>query len=130
MKTYQVTNAQGQPTYAFEIENIYIGLNAITRILAEVEGVNDVRARKAFAKSCNAHIEFKYLEVPYIVWEPYGDSSRYWIGPNGSVSSTPQASALENAFKRYQPPLFRTILGDVLTLQFVNRMFSGKKNSG
>ena len=91
--------------------------------------MSDIRCRKMFAKSDDVHIEFKYREQPYIVWEPFGDNSRYWIGPKDSALSITEASVLENAFKRYRPSLHRAILGDVLTLQFIARIFNGKKSS-
>ena len=82
MKTYPlIDEKKGDRPFAFEIENAYVGTGTIARLLAEVDGVTDVRARKLFRGSSEIHVEFKYLNHDYIVWEPYGDNSRYWIGP-------------------------------------------------
>jgi hypothetical protein len=124
METYPVLSEEGRRTAAFEFENIYIGLGAVARLLVEVEGVTNVRPRKMFAKVSDVHIEFTYLGCPYVVWEPWGDNSRYWIGPEeGAEAGAIGDVTLENAFKRYKPPVYRTIFGDVLTLRFITRLF-------
>lgn len=121
MKTYPILTKDGTRSLAFEIENAYISTVTIARLLANAEGVTDVRPRKMFAKSCDVHIEFKYLGQPYIVWEPYGDNSRYWIGPEDQAEGVADITKLEDVFKRYHTPLHRVILGDLLTLRFVTR---------
>jgi len=121
METYPVFTNEGARSQAFEIENAYIGPAAITRILAGVEGVTEVCPRKMFAKSSDVHVEFKYMGQPYIVWEPFGDNSRYWIGPSDQAEGETDITGLEEAFKCYQPPTYRAILGDLLTLRFITR---------
>lgn len=130
MKTYPVLNDRKQRTPIFEIENAYIGPTTVARLLAEVEGATDVRPRKMFAKSNDIHVEFKYMGQPYIVWEPFGDNSRYWIGPADMVAgaedvpdiqSPTDLVRLEDAFKLYHPPFHRALLGDLITLRFITR---------
>jgi hypothetical protein len=36
------------------------------------------------------------------VWEPYADSSRYWIGPNTSDKEAIDISTIEMAFRDYR----------------------------
>jgi hypothetical protein len=60
--------------------------------------------------------------TPYIVWEPYGDSIRHWIGPKDGVEAGGDSTAIEQTFKRYRPPLYRTIIGNVITLRFIARL--------
>ncbi len=57
-----------------------------------------------------------------IVLEPYGDNSRYWIGPKEPAENALDVGDIENAFKAYRPPLHRKILGDVLTLRLFKRL--------
>lgn len=130
MKTYPMFNEAGVRTPVFQIENIYIGLAAATRLLSEVKGVTEVRRRKMFTKSSDVHVEFKYMGQPYIVLEPYGDNSRYWIGPADMVAgaddvpntqSPTDLARLEDAFKHYRPAFHRALLGDMLTLRFITR---------
>jgi hypothetical protein len=130
MKTYPVLNDKKARTPIFQIENVYIGPAAIARLLDEVVGVTDVQPRKSFTKSKDVLIEFTYMGQSYIVWEPFGDNSRYWIGPADMVAgaedvpdiqSQSDLARLEDAFKRYNPPLHRAFFGDILTLRFITR---------
>ena len=121
METYPVLSKDKVPTAAFEVENAYIAVSTIAQVLQQVEGVTEVRPRKMLSGSSDVHVEFKYLGLPYIVWEPYGDSSRYWIGPKDGVEAGGDSTAIEQAFKRYRPPLYRTIIGNVITLRLITR---------
>jgi hypothetical protein len=134
MQTYPISDKEGVRASIFQVENAYIGPATIAKLLAQVEGVSDVGCRKMFAKSSDVHIEFQYLGRPYIVWEPFGDNSRYWIGPADMVAGAPDVSKLEHpgdianleeAFERYQPPLHRALLGNLLTLRMFKR-FAGR----
>ena len=129
MKTYPIIAKDGCRAFAFEVENIYISPTTAARLVATVDGVTEVELRKTFAKSSDVHVEFKYRGQPYIVWEPFGDSSRYWIGPKEEANDAADAALLETVFKRYRPPLLRALLGDILTLRFVAR-FPGRGRLG
>lgn len=126
MKTYPLLAKDGVRPFAFEVENIYLSPGTIAHLVAEVAGVTDVVQRKMFSKSSDVHVEFKYHGQPYMVWEPYGDSSRYWIGPKGEANGASDIGALETVFMRYRPPLHRLLIGDVLTLRFITRLFGEK----
>lgn len=125
MKTYPVLAKDGSKSAAFEVENAYIGLMTVSRLLRQVGDVTDVRPRQLFSSSDGVHIEFKYRGTPFIVWEPYGDSSRYWIGPKEGAEASIECASLEQAFGGYRPPLYRSIIGDVLTLRFMKRSGNG-----
>ena len=118
MQTFLIGH-EGLPPFAFEIENIYASRRAIARILREIDGVTEVRVRGHFGSQDDIRIAFKYQNSDYQVWEPYGDSSRYWIGPQNPESDSPDIRAIESRFKEYHPPLHRKIFGDVFTLKFL-----------
>ena len=123
MKTYPLINKKkGDGPFAFEIENAYVGRGTIARLLAEVEGVTDVYLRGRFGSSDDIRVEFKYLNRDYVVLEPYGDNSRYWIGPKDSTASADDIDNVENAFKHHRPPFHREIIGDILTLRLFKRL--------
>jgi len=131
MKTYPLFKKNGIREPIFEIDKIYIAPAALFRLLVTVEGVTEVRPRKIFLKPSDIRVEFRYLQRPYIVWEPFGDNSRFWIGPADMVSGAqpvPQLDSpndifvLEDTFKRYRPPLHRAILGDVVTLRCLRKL--------
>ena len=124
MKTYPITDGGRQS--AFEIENAYVAPRTIAHLLGDIEGVTDVRARKLFRGSADVHVEFKYRNRECIVWEPFGDSSRYWIGPQEPAGNADDISEIETAFKQYRPPLYRRLVGDVLTFKWVRR-FAGRR---
>ncbi len=116
MHTYpHVSEATGE-TLGFEIELVYISLAAVARLLSSIEGVSDLRRRRPFTRFDEVHIRFQYKGTECVVWEPFGDNSRYWIGQRES-SPTVDMTELEKAFQDYSPPLIRTLVGDVLSLR-------------
>ena len=131
METFPILDKQkGEEPFAFEVENAYIGPRAIARLLVEVDGVTDVHAREAWSGSPDIHVEFKYLAQPYVVWEAYGDSSRYWIGPKDPAGTQASIGEVEKVFRRYRPPLYRQVLGDILSLNFITRLFRRREHAG
>lgn len=124
MRTHPVTTKNGDKPFAFEIENAYIAPTTVAQLLAGVAGVTDVRPRKKFSKSIDVHIEFMFQGQPYIVLEPFGDSSRYWIGPKDEPNIVGGIAELEDAFKSYRPPACRVLFGDLVTLRFMTRLLA------
>ena len=76
MKTYPILDAAGR-VFAFEISNTFMHYRRLVWVLKNVKGVADISSGKMFGEVI---AEFKYKGTPFIVWEPYGDNSRYWIG--------------------------------------------------
>jgi hypothetical protein len=103
--------------FAFEIDNIYIGPRMVATILSAVEGVTEVRQRKLFRSPSDVHVSFKYNGKEYMVWEPWGDSSRYWIGPEKDDIKD-DITSIAAALEHYDPPVVVRWLGDVMTLNF------------
>jgi hypothetical protein len=124
MDTYSLAdkNGTGRP-FAFEIENVYLAPRHVGQILGGVAGVDSVKIRRPFTSFKEIHVAFKYLDRDYIVWEPYGDNSRYWIGPKNTSDAADDITPLEDAFKRYQPARVRRVIGDILSLRLLRRMF-------
>lgn len=92
------------------------------QLLKQVEGVTDVQLGGHFGSSNDIRIEFKYLDRDYVVWEPFGDNSRYWIGPKDQEKDVTNISELENIFEQYRPPFYRALFGDLLTLRPFKRV--------
>ncbi len=124
MKTYPVLRAGYDFPFAFEIENAYIAPSAAANVLAGVRGVTDIKQRAALSSSSDVHLEFKYGGHPYMVWEPYGDNSRYWVGPSDANDAVDDISELEAAFKAYRPPLHRELLGDLVSLRLIGHLIN------
>lgn len=115
MKTYAIKGDDNR-MFAFEISNAYIGASTIASLLLETSNVTNLTRRKPLRGSADIHIEFQYAGVDFVVWEAYGDNSRYWIGPKNDSDRSVDIRDLEARFVRYQPPLWRRIVGDLLTL--------------
>ena len=95
MKTYPITNDDGS-LRGFEIA-VPLSHRPIYRTLRSVEGVTEIR-RTWFNED---RIKFKFNGEPFIVWEPYGDNSRYWIGP-AEPPSEQDISPIHEAFQQYR----------------------------
>ena len=74
----------------------------LARRLRDIAGVSDVRLRKWWVGSPDVHIRFRYHDREYIVWEPYGDNSRWWIGPVDEDAPHIPLGELERAISRSQ----------------------------
>lgn len=113
MKTKPLFDKSGSQ-YAFEIENVFISLNSVTRVLSYTTGVQDVIPERFFSRS-EYRIRFLYQGKQFVVWEPYGDSSTYWIGPE-NPKDTVDITPLEKEFNEYQPSMSRRIIGTILSI--------------
>lgn len=121
MKTFPVKNSLDGRLIAFEVENAYIGPSTVARLLRQVEGVSNVERRRPFSGSSDIHVRFKHGGHSCIVWEPYGDNSRYWIGPESPDTFPQDMRFVESVFDEYRPPMHRAVLGNLLSLRFFNR---------
>lgn len=84
---------------AFEVTSAWLVFSPILRILASVPGVTDVR--RVWFQDDRA--TFRFLGLPASVNEPWGDSSRYWIGlQNRLANPDVDISPLHEAFVRYR----------------------------
>lgn len=118
MTTYPILDNTGTP-FAFEIENVYLTLSRVTTLLRSIDGVSDIQQRRLFRGPMDVHVRFRYRGVPFVVWEPYGDSSRYWIGPSDEQQAHPDIAALQATFNGYEPPLLVKALGYLVSLKFL-----------
>ncbi|MDT4844920.1 hypothetical protein D3C84_298990 [compost metagenome] len=118
MRTFPIQNAVGI-TYAFEIENAYISAADVASTLARVAGVSGTLPRRP-SSSDKFLVTFQFRGHDCVVWEPFGDNSRYWIGPQEAERDVDFAT-VEMAFKQYRPALLRKVLGDLIGLKFLPR---------
>ncbi len=117
MNTYPIRAGDGR-CWAFEIENAYIRPRRIAALLAGMGAVTDIRHRKPFSSSSDIHLRFQYQCREFVVWEPFGDNSRYWIGPADEKDTSIDVAELQTAFDRYAPSFPAKIFGDLMTLNF------------
>jgi len=116
MKTYPLRRDDGT-MYAFEIENAYASPWALAKVLRPLPEVSAVRVRRMFVESTDGRVFFTYRGEPFVVWEMFGDNSRYWLGPEGD--SDQDVVNLERGVAAHRPWILRRIFGNLLTLRFL-----------
>ncbi len=124
MTTYPIRNQEGL-LVAFEIEIVYVGLSRVASLLSSVSGVSGVQVRRLLESSSEVRVRFSYMGSDFVVSEPFGDNSRYWIGPREEVSGPVDVSDIERAFLRYRPPLIVRVFGDLVSLKFLGALKKG-----
>lgn len=81
MKTFPLLNDGGEMT-GFEISSLFFPSSAsVSRFFAKCPGVQLTQQRKMFESGNEVHAELAFEGNTFIVWEPFGDNSRVWIGP-------------------------------------------------
>ncbi len=126
MRAFEIHSDDEGYFVAFEIENAYVRPKKTGEILSAVDGVTGVTVGSSSGESRDVRVTFTYLGIEYIVWEPYGDNSRYWIGPKQTDRelSDIDIAPLANAFRKYQPPFVIKVFADLITLNFKS-LFKG-----
>jgi hypothetical protein len=95
MKTYPIVDDDGV-FRGFEIE-LPISNRPVVRVLRSIDGVTEVT--KTWFN--DDRIKFLFNGEPFVVNEPYGDNSRYWIGP-AEPPSPQDISPIHNAFQAHR----------------------------
>ena len=104
MKTYPILRTD-RSLHGFEIDNAWISFERLGDILCSVDGVSDVR-RVDFSDD---RMEFLLNGELCVVHEPFGDNSRYWIGPRDAANSTLDISPVHNAILAYNSPAIKIL---------------------
>ncbi len=97
MKTYDLLDEGGR-LFAFEVSVLETDRRGICRVVQSIPGANLIRKPKLF--SWFREEEFCEFEVDgekFVAWEPYGDNSRYWIGPD-PARWLPQTQRVRDSF--------------------------------
>jgi hypothetical protein len=99
MKVYELTNADGR-TFAFEIDAPVGGRHAVCWIIRRIPGATLTKTPRLFSKFRDGETfcEFELGTVAFQIEEPFGDNSRYWIGPKDSPCWHPEIEAILRAF--------------------------------
>ena len=98
MKTYPLLDKEGK-LQAFEVGNLMLSRRRATRIVESISGSTILRRPKWFSFS-NQDIfcEFVINEVHFLIEEPFGDNSRYWVGKK-ELGWCSEIEIVEKAFK-------------------------------
>ena len=78
---YEIKDPDGR-VFAFEVENSRLGRRAVCKVLARIPGCRIVRRPKFLSWLRESEFcQFEVEGITFVVEEPFGDNSRYWIGP-------------------------------------------------
>jgi hypothetical protein len=83
---------------AFEVTSSWVSFVPLFRILESVDGVTDVGRQYRN----DDRVAFRFQGERFVVNEPWGDNSRYWIGPSDPAACQVDALPLEKAFSEYK----------------------------
>lgn len=102
---------------AFELNVVEVSLPWLARLLETVDGVSALERRRPFSRT-PWHLRFCYRGSWLVVCEPFGDNSRYWVGPEAEEVDL---SALESVVAAASIPPGRAALVGLLSWPSVKR---------
>jgi hypothetical protein len=123
MGTFPIVRNSRTQAYAFEIDNAYVTARRAARILQSIPGVANIRLQKRFHRN-EYRVEFEYSNRECVMWEPFGDNSRFWVGPRDPYAFDIDITAIEEAFLGYRPSLPMQVLGNLVSLRPFKRRSS------
>ena len=120
MKTYPIY-LEDNTMVAFEVDSGYITIKQIKELFTKKTSAIGFSRKDRFARrKYDCHIFFKYKDKEFGVIEPFGDNSRYWIGPlEGIDESDIDVTELESSVRSYRPFWAQIIFAKIFTLDFV-----------
>ena len=100
MRLYDLLDDRGRP-FAFEIGNVFLARRSVLDIVRRVPGVRIVRAPRWFSEwREDDFCEFDVDGQRFVAGEPFGDNSRYWIGPE-PTAWCPQVAVVRETFLQH-----------------------------
>jgi hypothetical protein len=100
MKIFDLVDAEGR-VFAFEVPNGLLSRRGLARVVGTIAGVRVLQAPRLFSWSQEeSFCEFEVDGQPFEAWEPFGDNSRYWIGPKPAQWCT-QVELVRAAFEQH-----------------------------
>jgi hypothetical protein len=103
MRTHPIRDSSGN-LLAFEVENLLIGGATIGRIVKAKLGAAIIPHARSVIDNRDVRLAFQLDGVQFVVVEPFGDSSRYWIGPSADdLVPTPLIEGVHEAIAKYSP---------------------------
>jgi len=96
MRVYDIHDKEGR-VFAFEINNFLNWRMGAIRVISKIPGAQ-ITWRPSFSWfSPDVFCKFEIDGTRFQTWEPYGDSDRYWIGPD-PPQWAPQIEQVRAAF--------------------------------
>jgi hypothetical protein len=103
MKTFDLYDKDGR-LHAFEVNNALLGRRGLLAVVKRIPGATIIRRPLPLFSWFREEVfcEFSIGDRKFVAWEPFGDSSRYWIGtePPGWCAELP---LVRDAFSQWKP---------------------------
>ncbi len=104
MKTHDLTDQYGR-IFAFEVTST-LGPVGVRKIIESIEGVKILKSYGYFSICRDeTRCEFELNGKVFHVWEPWGDNSRYHIGPK-EQGYYPEINVIRETFIKSRRPFF------------------------
>ncbi len=99
MKVYELRNESGR-VFAFEIDIPLRGRRGVCSIIRKIPGAKLTKTPRflSWFRDGENFCEFELGGVTFQAEEPFGDNSRYWIGPKDAPCWHPEIEAVLEAF--------------------------------
>ncbi len=121
MRTFDIKNENGD-LIGFEVQNLLIGRNKIVKTIASITG-SEILLRPRLFDGAEVFCEFRLGGENFIVEEPFGDNSRYFIAHKNGLT-TEQLNIVKNVFKSLNPFIgLQTIFVVLLALAILIDVF-------
>ena len=98
MRIYDLKSEDGR-LHSFEVDNVLLGRRRACRIAESIPGAILIRRSRLF-RDTDDFCEFTLDSHTFIIEEPFGDNSRYWIGSKNKDDSAP-LDKVRAAFERH-----------------------------
>jgi hypothetical protein len=102
VKIFDLSDPAGH-VYAFEVSNGLLGRRRACAIAAQIPGARMLRRPRLLSwLREDVFCEFKLGGVRFEINEPFGDNSRYWVGPV-PTRPVPELGVVRTAFAAARP---------------------------
>jgi hypothetical protein len=92
MKTYDLKDEAGR-VIAFEVGNLLLTRGGACRLVRRIPGCRVIRWFSLFMRwsveENEVFCEFEVDGLLFVIMEPWGDSSRFWVGPKTEEGVVP-----------------------------------------
>ena len=98
MKIYELKNDLNE-LFAFEMSNTLLSRNKTVKIIGLLPNAKiNIRPKLFSLSNQDKFCEFEFMDDIFIIEEPWGDNSRYWLGPK-SLKYNPNLIKIAEHFK-------------------------------
>lgn len=104
MRTFDICDNEGR-LKSFQISS-WMGRRRASKVIGNIPGANVTRVTSRFSWNFivpnrdDVVCEFEFGGIKFEVFEAWGDSSRYWIGPMDNEFH-PQTEVIKQAFAKF-----------------------------